>query len=336
MNRLLEVWRELLDRNDLPDGISRRRLTTTPPTDAFAAIRMPEHQAVLMIGIDDDSARRFPDFETEALSARVGHVGERPVVQLELIGIEYLDVFATLAIDLLGGIDGRDAAEATSIVANRLHRWHELLNRRRRGLSIEEQRGLVGELAVLRQLLEAGPSASVDLVRAWRGPFGNLHDFVLPHGAIEVKAHGKGKALRINGVDQLWPPDPGSRLLLAAIQTDSSADGVPLAEHIRLTRAALDGEPVEAQELLEHHLATGGWSDEQAARYPTPWNVDLPELFEVTDGFPRLDPAAIPAGVTVTSYSLAKSAAADFKVGGGAVETLLVESSAPNTEPSHG
>lgn len=315
MSQLLGRWRELLDR-DLPAGLSRSRVPTTPPTDAFAAVRMPERHAILLVGTDEGSADAFRSFETEVMTARIERLPDgTPTILVELSGTEYLDLFATLAADLVEGIDGRPVTEAASTIATRLDRWHDLFNRRRRGLTLEQQRGLVAELATLRRLVSVDVADARAIVRSWRGPFDGLHDFLLEAGAIEVKASSTGKALGINGVAQLWPPPDGRKLLLAAVQVESGGDGVPLGEHVELARALLEGTEPETVQLLESHLAAGGWSDADAERYPNPWEEGRTDVYEVVDGFPRLDPATIPDGVTVGRYTLSQAAAANFKVG---------------------
>lgn len=65
---------------------------------------------------------------------------------------------------------------------------------------------------------------------------------------------------------------------------------------------------------LELHLGLGGWDDADAERYPALWTIGDLAVHEVRDGFPRLDPATFPAGVTVRRYQLAQSAITEFRV----------------------
>ena len=89
---------------------------------------------------------------------------------------------------LLSALKGLNREAALSMTLQRTKRWHYLLQGGKTGgLTVEEQRGLVGELAFLRDLVtELGPRTAIE---AWTGPSGSAKDFELINSCIEVKGH---------------------------------------------------------------------------------------------------------------------------------------------------
>ena len=118
---------------------------------------------------------------------------------------------------------------------------------------------------------------------------------------------------------------PDRRLWLAVLAVDKvqQPHGRTLTEFVS-----------EVTELLEHtepsaimdwdlHLADAGFDalhDYSAWR----WIVSAPELYAVTEDFPRIA-APVPLGVSSVSYALALSACTPFRSDWGAVREKLIE-----------
>ena len=94
----------------------------------------------------------------------------------------------------------------------------------RRGLSLEQQVGLVGELLFLScAAMEWGPQSALD---AWRGPQGEEHDFGLAEADIEVKVTlGERRTHWISSLSQLVPTGLRS-LFIFSIQLTRANESV--------------------------------------------------------------------------------------------------------------
>ena len=124
---------------------------------------------------------------------------------LRLLDDTQRDLFHTLCKDVvLAAEQGQDLNDAVARAIRRTRRWSFLLRGgSQKGLSVEEQRGLVGELAFLGEIkTKLGAAAAIE---AWKGPEGSPKDFEFPGVCVEVKARrGAAKPLvRISSEDQL-------------------------------------------------------------------------------------------------------------------------------------
>jgi len=172
--------------------------------------------------------------------------------------------------------------------------------------------GLIGELMVVRDVVERDPRRRMDL---WVGREGQRHDLRRGDVAIEVKATTATEKRRvsIHGVHQLEEPDggelylrwfrfehvPGGTVTLSALVDEIRSLGVPAQQ----VHAGLD----------ERGLAPGTWEDEGFELIET-------RLYRVGEGFPRIIPelfatAAVPEGVGDVGYAV------DLDLAGPAVST---------------
>jgi hypothetical protein len=98
------------------------------------------------------------------------------------------DVFTLFIDDILQQLDGvRDAGQAANILYRRFEHWQQLFSRIASDvLGLERQRGLFGELTILKELLNRHADAPA-MWDSWRGPFSANHDFSMSGTALEVK-----------------------------------------------------------------------------------------------------------------------------------------------------
>lgn len=97
-----------------------------------------------------------------------------------------------------------------------MYEWRSFFDRWGAPLSPEEQRGLLGELIVLENLLDNGTAS---LVGGWLGPSGSLHDFETDDWHIEVKTSIKANpTASIHPLSQLDPTDMPFHLIIVKIR----------------------------------------------------------------------------------------------------------------------
>lgn len=168
----------------------------------------------------------------------------------------------------------------------------------REGLRDEEIRGLFGELWFLRVwLLPNGPSA----VEHWLGPLGARNDFQWPGVAVEVKATTsvRGHVHRINGIDQLDPPDEGVLLVFSLRIREEPSSSNSLVTLVAGIAEVLSDQP-ERLDLFERRLAEAGYSAAHDDRYrDARFRVIDERLYRVTEEFPRLTVGSFRSGVPV-------------------------------------
>ena len=179
-------------------------------------------------------------------------------------------------------------------------------------LSLERQRGLLGELNFLEHLL-LPTLAPIDAVRAWQGPSGSHQDFIHQDAAAEVKSTitKRHSLLRIQSEKQL--DDAIFRVLfLVHVRLDESAKGISLPEQVATTREPLSGKPLALNEL-NLKLIEAGYRDADSAKYSDKhYVVTEPMIYRVHGNFPRMTEANLPGGVGDLSYTIVADGLGDF------------------------
>ena len=233
-----------------------------------------------------------------------------------------VEIFETLCRDVVeAGEAGEDLDAALSRALQRTRRWHHLLRGGRPGgLTVEEQRGLVGELAFLRELVSAlGPETAVE---AWTGPTGSAKDFEIIGTCVEVKARRVAAKpfVAISSEDQLADVE-GSRLCLRVVNVASAIlpEGQSLHDHVRMT-AYLFEEDGGAFEAWEEALYSTGYDPENDYNERR-WLLGVATDYEVMEGFPRISSPLVP-GVDNVRYSVALDACEPFKLEGDLIDVI--------------
>ena len=153
-----------------------------------------------------------------------------------------------------------------------------------RVLSLEKQIGLLGELLVLRDLIQLGKT---DALNSWLGPEGGEHDFKFVEFDLEVKTTiSEKRSHRIGSLSQLTPS--GDRtLLLASVQLTrtTGALGFSIAELVDWIKSNSDSIWDQLAEKLRHC----GWREDHSHLYSARFELrSEPLTFRVDSNFPRL------------------------------------------------
>lgn len=298
----------------VPGAVDARRVDSGARWDFFWWVS-DRSEPALIFRLENGAVEAHPLPRIRSLDIRYREVpGARALVIL-LREPEQGELFATLCRDIVRAAEAASTSEdALARTIRRALRWHHLLRGGRAGLlSIEEQRGLVGELHFLQHLCEViGPRAAIE---AWKGPEGAAKDFELDGCLVEVKAR-RGAArpyVQISSEDQLADV-PGQRLFLNIYDVDAAIKpaGLTLTDHARVTDERFRNADMMAYSLWETALDATGFSfeDDYSERR---WSVGRIQHFEVRGCFPRL-PVPLPVGVGSVRYSIALEACQPFLI----------------------
>lgn len=251
--------------------------------------------------------------------------GDRALV-LILKDSEQRELFATLCIDVVRAAEAATETDDTLKRAiRRILRWHHMLRGGQSDLlSLEEQRGLVGELDFLHRLI--GLIGAYPAIEAWKGPAGSSKDFELDRRLVEVKARrGAAKPyVQISSEDQLADVD-GCRLFLVVSAVDAAIkpNGKTLTDHVgELEKLYAAAEP-DAYQLWELAIADAGFNfdDDYSDRR---WTVGKTNQFEVLEGFPRID-LPLQTGVSGVRYSIALDACSPCAINPDVLDATICE-----------
>jgi hypothetical protein len=301
-------------------------LTVLSPVKLLAGIRDRDGRISLLV---ETSVQRAPKhkvrFEAEGISLVDERWADEGLVRIAvtLERSDLRDIFEVLVVDLISvATRSLSAEEAIHHLVHRVEAWQACLRARRRGLTREEQAGLLGELSVLE--LTAAEIGMPGAIAAWRGPLAGLHDFESAGIGIEVKAAiGASHHIRISRLDQLDTEGLGT-LVLARARFQEAPEGRTLPEVIdALRKGVMERFPNATADFADKLMRTG-YLDTDAEFYSLTRTVlQNVRAFAVSAGFPRLIGATVPAAIVEAAYSLDERQLSTFEIGEQDLRELL-------------
>lgn len=322
-----DPWKDLAP-SPKSDLLSARRVDASLPFGFFWA-KGADNRCLLVLQHSPESSPVSKLPKLKGIDVTLTRSDSGPaVLALRLLDSQQRDLFARLCLDIVSAARGAGSeSEAVQASLARTWRWHHLL----RGgsderLGIEEQKGLIGELGVLRRLLNFLPPQ--DAVRAWRGPLGAPKDFEVGRVAIEAKARrGAARPCVVISSEHQLDESGVDRLLLYVAELDLAPQGDfgarTLSDIVGQLQAFVAGVDPSAAAGLESLLLSGGFRpdhDYSDAR----WVLGRELLYGVGPGFPALTPNSFVTGVLNVRYSVSLPECEPFRLAIDDFESLVL------------
>jgi hypothetical protein len=217
-----------------------------------------------------------------------------------------VELFVSMVTDVMRAMRAdphEEEAGLLRIFLGRIRAWQEFMRKGVQTLSPEAEIGLVGELCMLKSIINSGIPAAIAL-EDWIGPFDGIQDFIIGSGAIEVKAtlSPLGFSAKIGSLEQL---DTSTRqpLFLSGVRLQQVANGQSLPEFVEAFRKMIQGD-AEAERLLSDRLLAAAYFDVHADKYPRRFDLASMRILEIDESFPRLTSGNVPVGVRRAMYEI--------------------------------
>jgi hypothetical protein len=319
LSQIREIWSKLAGTGQLSEGFVRLRISDIATCRAYAARNLHSSGEALMFEVATSSIpgkTNWPSgagFALDVVPSLPGRNGQTRIT-LQAIDSTFTDVFHSLADDVVDHIAVVSTElDAVRTLLRRLAKWQAFLRAfGKQGLSLEQRRGLWGELRFLQMLAaEIGWESAVS---AWKGFQKANHDFQCPTCAIEIKttAAATPRAFGISNVRQLDDEEIGQLFVGLFRVEESDSGGKTLSEVVDAIRANL--EP-RARSQFDDGLFRVGYIEGHVKQYSSPRYIQKKiDWFKVATGFPRILGAEIPNGVEEVRYRVAIAACKDFGV----------------------
>ena len=328
-NEFLLAWSSLTSTDTEP-GWQAISLPSAGPLQVRAGRRSPDNAEAVLVGFPTarlTAADKLPEGQGFAVE-RVDHEGNgRLWLALTRKSAGSAELFAAMSCDVVGALDDAVAAKADEakllrVLVGRVGAWQEFMRKGTQALTPEAEIGLIGELTLLRAIIDAGVP-SVQAIVSWVGPLDGIQDFDLGTGALEVKAtlSATGFPAMIGSLEQL---DDSTRqpLFVAGARLRQTESGQNLPAIVEAMRLAIKGN-AEAERLLAERLIAAGYVDSHADRYPRQFEQAGIRVVQVAKDFPRLTSGTVPAGIMRAMYEIDLDKAPGDNVGvGGALKEL--------------
>lgn len=235
-------------------------------------------------------------------------------LNIYLLDNELKDIFSLFIQNILEDLEQSiTESEALTITLNVVSKWKKLFDKINfNGLTLEQQKGLIGELLFLNYLLD-NEKTSAKAVNAWTGAEQEFQskDFTLGSVGIEIKfTSSKQPRIKISSERQL-DAENLSDLYLVLYSTEAVKDnGISLNSIIEHTRQNISTE--EERNIFNSKLQLNGYFDEDKEHYGKMYSIKKTFAFAVTSDFPKIVKKHLPLGIYDTSYSIEISAVEKF------------------------
>ncbi|MFY9310089.1 MAG: PD-(D/E)XK motif protein [Bacteroidia bacterium] len=311
MDRIKEIWRKLESNPAGVSGIEKIRFSESSPCDLYLGIKTPENSRLFAIRISLKNAknviglRNIKGMRIEKIldNRNEGFI----LLNLILSDNQYQDIFDVLISDIISHVvDLADEKEIIKNFYNRLNKWQALFEKfNPEGLSAESQRGLFGELVLLKKLISEFPDKS-KAVQSWVGSALAIQDFQMDKWAIEVKttSGNNHQKIHISNERQLDETIVANLFLFHLSLDIRQGNGELLNTIIDSVRDTLKNESV-AYTLFCHKLIEAGYFDIHKDLYTeTGYTIRETNYYKVEGKFPRLKEKDIPTGVGDVKYTV--------------------------------
>lgn len=270
-----------------------------------------ETQKALVI-VSDTAVNQLESSKSIKAACNVRQDGRYAISFSLLIG-EQEDVFITMCGDMIrySSVDF-NPQKALKKVIQRYKQWNRLLEHQKSVLlGPSAQKGLIGELLYLKEVVEDGTKVS-DALAGWVGPNGADQDFVYSDGWHEIKTTGLSSAeVTISSVEQLDSDDTGELVVMRVDKCAPEKSGsFSLLGLVHQIIFMLNGESGSIDTFINKLNCLGYIDlpvyDEQKYLFSSK------QCFVVSKNFPRLRRNSLPAAIVNSSYTLSLPSIRDW------------------------
>lgn len=306
----LLAWSSLSSVDPTP-GWQAIALSAAGPVDIQAGRRSPDNAEAILFSFPFARlapAEKLPEGQGFSVERANSDGARQLCLALTRRAAGSTELFAAMGCDVVGALDeaasaGAQEPKLVQVFLGRVGAWQEFMRKGSHLLSPEAEIGLLGELMLLRVIVDAGVSL-VTTIESWVGPLDGVRDFEIGTGGLEVKTtlSATGFPAKIGSLEQL---DDSVRqpLFLAGLRLRQTDSGQRLPELVGEIRDVATGD-AEAVRLLNERLIAAGYFDIHEDRYIRRFTLADTRIVEVNDGFPRLTPGSVPPGVMRAAYEI--------------------------------
>lgn len=314
MINIKSIW-----ENQKPTGeiIIRTRIDEIPHLQCFAATNHITGQHSFLLTVSKDVG--FPDLKNyhfKGVGIFTIELDNSVELNIYLLDNDLRDIFSLFIQNVLEDVQKSiTESEAITTTLNVVFKWKKLFDKVNfNGLSLEQQKGLIGELLFLNYLLN-DEKTSTNAVNSWTGAEQDFEakDFTLGSVGVEIKfTSSKQPRIKVSNERQL-DAENLSKLFLVLYSTEAVKDtGFSLNSLVAQIRQAISTD--DERGIFNAKLQLSGYFDEDSEHYGKMYSLKKTFGFSVASDFPKIVKNQLPLGIYGTSYSIEISAVENFIV----------------------
>ena len=270
---------------------------------------------------------KFPEFKNykfKGLFIEIFEFEDAKELHIYLLDNQLKDIFSLFIENIVEEIS-KSVTENEALVetSNVVLKWKKLFDKINfQGLTIERQKGLIGELLLFNSLLDEEYSIDA-LLESWTGPDFNDKDFRFGSFGIEVKlTSSKVPKVKISSERQLDNENLTKLYLVLYVVEEVKDKGFLLNSIVEQIRTKINNNQ-NALKFFNERLLLVGYFDEDFENYKRQYAFRKRNFYEVSNDFPRLVASDLPIGLFDTKYNIELSAIEQFLVSNESILELI-------------
>lgn len=319
MTKIEQIWHELENDKSFPHGLLFRRYSGDVLPDIFVAIKSPEGFRCIATSLSNTKKPNLSLFSNlRDISVEIipdDQNSERNYLIFKLLNTEHRDIFSVLCEDLILSVAPLKSEEKIlKELINRFEKWKSLFEKASStGLNPEEQRGLYGELFLLKKLLVAFNQTGV-VLSSWVGIEKQIRDFQYNNWALEVKTTcgNNHQIVHISSERQLDITNIENLFLYHLSLEVRQKSGETLNQIVDSISEFLINDFTSLNRFQNKLLEAGYFEQHRKLYSETGYFIRRDLFYRVKDSFPRIEEKDIRSGVGNVKYSIVVSNCTDY------------------------
>lgn len=310
-------------------GYLLRRLMPESGLDVLLGREAGSRRPTLVLRVrESDRVGDLRDLSTRCVLVEKRKLPDDPAATASIVVVlkdeQYVPHFCLVVDDFVSACRTvRDPISAWRLLEAKLRGWLQFFGADLLPLSEERQRGLIGELHVLK--LIATKVSWPQAIDWWKGPDAEDRDFRSDRALIEVKTTiaGSRDVVRIANEHQLASPAGLPLAIWVVTLRPEDRPEATVVGHVKHVRSLI-GSDVTLLVRFEAALRSARYSDVQLQSASLPgYAIAADRAFSVSDTLPRVTPPMLRAGVSRVSYDVALAQCRDSEIAPDSILQLL-------------
>jgi hypothetical protein len=322
MVSIKSIWESHVPTDEI---IIKTQLEQVKPFKCFAATNHITGNHLYIFETSKNA--KFPEFKNfkfKGLFIEIFEFEDAKELHIYLLDNQLKEIFSLFIENIVEEIS-KSITENEALVetSNVVLKWKKLFDKINfQGLSIERQKGLIGELLLFNSLLEEEYSID-DLLESWTGPDFNDKDFRFGSFGIEIKlTSSKVPKVKISSERQLDSENLTKLYLVLYVVEEVKDKGFSLNSIIEQIRTKINNNK-NALKFFNERLLLVGYLDEDFDNYNRQYALRNRNFYLVNSDFPRLVASDLPIGLFDTKYNIELSAIEQFLVSNESILELI-------------
>lgn len=294
----------------------RTRIIDIPQFKCFAATNHKTGNHLFIIEFSKNVIiPDFKKFKFKGLVVQAFQFDNSKELNIYLLDNQLKDIFSLFIENILEEIaDCVTENEALIETSNVVLKWKKLFDKINfQGLTLENQKGLIGELLLINSFLDENFPVE-NLLESWTGPDYEDKDFLFGSKGIEVKfTSSKTPKIRITSERQLDSQNLSHLYLILFVAEQVKDRGFSLNSIVEQIRNKISSNH-NALKFFNERLIVVGYSDEDFENYNSQYALKMCYKYSVENDFPKIISSDLASGIYNASYYIELSAIETFKL----------------------